>query len=121
MSLVLVLGLNDLWTEEPKEGLTGPNLSFFLMTRTCSYHLIYRKVAATEMLLMGGLSTGLVSNPSRASIEAQTEKVKAALVRGESFDSGKPFSPGKFHLSFNTSSLWHSFLLAPFLGTDLEF
>jgi len=52
-----------------------------------------RKVAATEMLLMGGLSTGLVSNPSRASIEAQTEKVKAALVRGESFDSGKPFSP----------------------------
>jgi len=53
-----------------------------------------RKVAATEMLLMGGLSTGLVSNPSRASIDAQTEKVKAALVRGESFDSGKPFSPG---------------------------
>ena len=49
------------------------------------------------MLLMGGLSTGLVSNPSRASIEAQTEKVKAALVRGESFDSGKPFSPGEFH------------------------
>ena len=93
------------------------------MTRTGYYHLIHRKVAATEMLLMGGLSTGLVSNPSRASIEAQTEKVKAALVRGESFDSGKPFSPGKFHphLSFNTSSLWHSFLLAPFLGTDLEF
>ena len=121
MSLVLVLGLNDPWTEEPKEGLTGPNLSFFFMTRTGYYHLIHRKVAATEMLLMGGLSTGLVSNPSRASIEAQTEKVKAALVRGESFDSGKPFSPGKFHLSFNTSSLWHSFLLAPFLGTDLEF
>jgi len=52
-----------------------------------------RKVAATEMLLMGGLSSGLVSNQNRASIEAQTEKVKAALVRGESFDSGKPFSP----------------------------
>ena len=51
------------------------------------------------MLLMGGLSTGLVSNPSRASIEAQTEKVKAALVRGESFDSGKPFSPGEFQSS----------------------
>merc|ERR1719285_1667616 len=39
-------------------------------------------------------SSGLVSNQNRASIEAQTEKVKAALVRGESFDSGKPFSPG---------------------------
>ena len=60
---------------------------------------VHRKVAATEMLLMGGLSTGLVSNPSRASIEAQTEKVKAALVRGESFDSGKPFSPGEFQSS----------------------
>ena len=71
------------------------------------------------MLLMGGLSTGLVSNPSRASIEAQTEKVKAALVRGESFDSGKPFSPGEFdeHPLSNTL-VWHSFLLAPFLGTD---
>ena len=66
------------------------------MTRKANY-LIHRKVAATEMLLMGGLSTGLVSNPSRASIEAQTEKVKAALVRGESFDSGKPFSPGESH------------------------
>ena len=66
------------------------------MTRK-AYYMIHRKVAATEMLLMGGLSTGLVSNPSRASIEAQTEKVKAALVRGESFDSGKPFSPGEFH------------------------
>ena len=75
----------------------GPNRSqswILLMTRKANY-LIHRKVAATEMLLMGGLSTGLVSNPSRASIEAQTEKVKAALVRGESFDSGKPFSPGK--------------------------
>ena len=77
----------------------GPNRSqswLFLITRK-AYYLIHRKVAATEMLLMGGLSTGLVSNPSRASIEAQTEKVKAALVRGESFDSGKPFSPGESH------------------------
>ena len=75
------------------------------MTRTGYYHLIHRKVAATEMLLMGGLSTGLVSNPSRASIEAQTEKVKAALVRGESFDSGKPFSPGKFHPHLSSTPL----------------
>ena len=52
------------------------------------------------MLLMGGLSSGLVSNQNRASIEAQTEKVKAALVRGESFDSGKPFSPGQFGAAF---------------------
>ena len=79
----------------------GPNRSqFFMVTfddQEGLYNLIHRKVAATEMLLMGGLSTGLVTNPSRASIEAQTEKVKAALVRGESFDSGKPFSPGEFH------------------------
>ena len=52
------------------------------------------------MLLMGGLSSGLVSNQNRASIEAQTEKVKAALVRGESFDSGKPFSPGQLAAAF---------------------
>ena len=72
------------------EVLTG---SDFFNRRKCHW-LIARKVAATEMLLMGGLSSGLVSNQNRASIEAQTEKVKAALVRGESFDSGKPFSPG---------------------------
>lgn len=54
----------------------------------------HRKVAATEMLLMSGLSSGLLNNPGRASIDAQTEKVKAALVRGDSYDSGKAFSPG---------------------------
>jgi len=53
-----------------------------------------RKMPATEMLLMNGLTTGMVTNPSRANIDAQTEKVKAALVRGDSFDSGKAFSPG---------------------------
>ena len=37
-----------------------------------------------------------VTNPSRVSIDAQTEKVKAALVRGDSFDSGKAFSPGEW-------------------------
>ena len=81
---------------EPKEGPAGPSLGYLWRPRRLNY-LIHRKVAATEMLLMGGLSTGLVTNPSRASIEAQTEKVKAALVRGESFDSGKPFSPGESH------------------------
>ena len=81
--------------EEAMAVLTGPKPWLLLMTKN-AYFLIHRKVAATEMLLMGGLSTGLVSNPSRASIDAQTEKVKAALVRGESFDSGKPFSPGEF-------------------------
>ena len=98
ISLVLVLVSNDPWMEEAKEDLTGPKFGYFWWTERLITYLIYRKVAATEMLLMGGLSTGLVSNPSRASIEAQTEKVKAALVRGESFDSGKPFSPGEFHL-----------------------
>jgi len=55
-----------------------------------------RKVANNDMLLMSSLPAGLVTNPNRASIEAQTEKVKAALVRGDSFDSGigKTFSPG---------------------------
>ena len=81
--------------EEAMAVLTGPKSWLLKMTKK-AYFLIHRKVAATEMLLMGGLSTGLVSNPSRASIDAQTEKVKAALVRGESFDSGKPFSPGEF-------------------------
>jgi len=54
-----------------------------------------RKVANNDMLLMSSLPAGLVTNPNRASIEAQTEKVKAALVRGDSFDSGigKTFSP----------------------------
>ena len=76
--------------------LTG---SDFSNCRNCHW-LIARKVAATEMLLMGGLSSGLVSNQNRASIEAQTEKVKAALVIGESFDSGKPFSPGQLGAAF---------------------
>lgn len=54
-----------------------------------------RKVAATEMLLMNGL-TSMVTNPGRVGIDAQTEKVKAALVRGDSFDSGKAFSPASW-------------------------
>jgi hypothetical protein len=54
----------------------------------------HRKVAASEMLLLSGLPTGLVANPSRVSIEAQTEKVKAAVMRGTSFDGVKDFSPG---------------------------
>lgn len=56
-----------------------------------------RKVTATDMLLMNGLGPGMVVNPSKASIDAQTEKAKAALVRGDSFDStgtAKAFSPG---------------------------
>ena len=60
-----------------------------------------RKMAATELMMgvnglgvhqlgvrgLQGINTGLVNNPNRANIEAHTEKVKQALVRGNSFDN----------------------------------
>jgi hypothetical protein len=36
---------------------------------------------------------GFVHNPSRSSIEAQTEKVKAALIKGNSYDGAKTSGP----------------------------
>jgi hypothetical protein len=66
-----------------------------------------RKVAATDLMMgmnglgvqlglrgIQGLSSGLVTNPNRANIEAHTEKVKQALVRGNSFDNTKNNMPG---------------------------
>jgi len=62
-----------------------------------------RKMAATELMMgvnglgvhqlgvrqLQGINSGLVNNPNRANIEAHTEKVKQALVRGNSFDNTK--------------------------------
>ena len=67
-----------------------------------------RKVAATDLMMgvnglgvhqlgvrgLQGLNAGLVTNPNRANIEAHTEKVKQALVRGNSFDNTKNNLPG---------------------------
>lgn len=67
-----------------------------------------RKVAATELMMgvnglgvhqlgvrgLQGINSGLVNNPNRANIEAHTEKVKQALVRGNSFDNTKNNMPG---------------------------
>jgi len=67
-----------------------------------------RKVAATELMMgvnglgvhqlgvrgIQGINSGLVNNPNRANIEAHTEKVKQALVRGNSFDNTKTNMPG---------------------------
>lgn len=36
-----------------------------------------------------GLMNGIVAQPNGSSIDAQTEKVKAALIKGNSFDGGK--------------------------------
>ena len=76
-----------------------------------------RKVAATELMMgvnglgvhqlgvrgIQGINSGLVNNPNRANIEAHTEKVKQALVRGNGFDNTKTNMPGRqlniFHLS----------------------
>ena len=68
-----------------------------------------RKVAATELMMgvnglgvhqlgvrgLQGINSGLVNNPNRANIEAHTEKVKQALVRGNSFDNTKTNMPGR--------------------------
>jgi len=61
-----------------------------------------RKVAATDLMMgmnglgvqlgvrgIQGINNGLVTNPNRANIDAHTEKVKQALVRGNSFDNTK--------------------------------
>jgi len=66
-----------------------------------------RKVAATDLMMgmnglgvqlgvrgIQGINNGLVTNPNRANIEAHTEKVKQALVRGNSFDNTKNNLPG---------------------------
>jgi len=69
-----------------------------------------RKVAATDLMMgvnglgvhqlgvrgLQGLNAGLVTNPNRANIEAHTEKVKQALVRGNSFDNTKNNLPGSW-------------------------
>jgi len=69
-----------------------------------------RKVAATELMMgvnglgvhqlgvrgLQGINSGLVNNPNRANIEAHTEKVKQALVRGNSFDNTKNNMPGSW-------------------------
>jgi len=71
-----------------------------------------RKVAATELMMgvnglgvhqlgvrgIQGINSGLVNNPNRANIEAHTEKVKQALVRGNSFDNTKTNMPGSYIL-----------------------
>ena len=72
-----------------------------------------RKVAATDLMMgmnglgvqlgvrgIQGINNGLVANPNRANIEAHTEKVKQALVRGNSFDNTKNNLPGRdYHYS----------------------
>eukprot|EP00092_Neocalanus_flemingeri_P051890 GFUD01060476.1.p1 GENE.GFUD01060476.1~~GFUD01060476.1.p1 ORF type:complete len:286 (-),score=75.52 GFUD01060476.1:490-1347(-) len=69
-----------------------------------------RKMAATELMMgvnglgvhqlgvrgLQGINSGLVNNPNRANIEAHTEKVKQALVRGNSFDNTKNNIPGSW-------------------------